>query len=73
MMAPIDGMEVFRGIERYCPSLAKRFLLMTGGASHPAVEALLAPWPRPVVLKPFSLAEVEQLVPAMMHRPAPVG
>ncbi len=69
MMAPIDGMEVFRGIERHCPALADRFLLMTGGASHPAVEQLLTTWPRPVLFKPFSLLEVEKVVPEMLARP----
>jgi CheY-like chemotaxis protein len=66
MMAPIDGLEVFRGVETHCPELVDHFLLMTGGASHPAVEKVLADWPRPVLLKPFSLVEIEQLLPRLL-------
>ena len=68
MMSPLTGMEVHEHVRRTAPAIADRFLLMTGGAYLPAVEQFLARWPHQVLMKPFGVEEVEQLVVATLAR-----
>jgi CheY-like chemotaxis protein len=68
MMAPMNGMELYRRATELDPRLAERFLVMTGGAYAPLFETFLAEWPFFVLTKPFSLADAQRLVAATLRR-----
>ncbi len=68
MMPGLSGMDVFERVTRQDPSLAGRFLFITGGAFTPRAAAFLAETTSPHLQKPFSLATVERAIQAIVER-----
>lgn len=68
-MPDIDGAALFGWIETHHPELAERTLFVTGDALGPAAGRFLAQSRRPVLEKPFVLAEVARLVASFPPRP----
>lgn len=58
MMPGMTGPELYQRVLDRAPALARRFVLMTGGALTPSTAAFLAEFPLPRLDKPFSPAQL---------------
>jgi DNA-binding NtrC family response regulator len=63
-MPGLDGLGLYREIERVYPQLRRRFVWMTGGSPDPATMKLVKETGLPVLNKPFDIAEVVRVVEA---------
>ena len=63
------GSDVYRVMQERLPEQAKRVLFMTGDLSRPAAADFVQSSGRPVIAKPFQLAELDALL-ASLVRPA---
>jgi PAS domain S-box-containing protein len=61
-MPEMDGPALFREIEQRWPKLAERVIFVTGDALSPAVQRFLADTGRPLLEKPFTAADVREIV-----------
>jgi CheY-like chemotaxis protein len=61
-MPEVTGQAVYEAVASTHPKLAARFVLMTGGACARWAEEFLAGYPGAQLDKPFSTADVEQLL-----------
>ncbi len=68
MMQPIGGFEVYDQVVHAAPSLAARFMVMTGGTTSYELERKIAAWRHGVLLKPFNVADVLTLVASKLER-----
>lgn len=61
MMPELSGMDVFEAVERANPTMAERFVFMTGGAFTPRARRFLETTRNECLEKPFDLSEVREL------------
>jgi signal transduction histidine kinase len=61
-MPELDGPGLYREVGRYRPELCQRFVFLTGDTLSPETTAFLAEAGVPSLSKPFTLAEVRQVV-----------
>ena len=62
MMPHISGDELFRRVRATHPAVSERFVFVTGGATHAAVESFLSQVPNDVLEKPFTMADLLAVV-----------
>ena len=62
MMPIMNGMELFDRIQTLDPTLAQRFVFVTGGAMNPATQEFIDTVNRPVFYKPFSLKGLRKII-----------
>lgn len=67
-MPDLDGPALFRWLKAHHPALAERVLFVTGDALGPVSGRFLAESGRPVLEKPFTAAEVADVVEAFPRR-----
>ncbi|CAG0984943.1 MAG: PAS domain S-box protein [Rhizobiaceae bacterium] len=67
-MPDLDGPALFRWLKAHHPALAERVLFVTGDALGPVSGRFLAESGRPVLEKPFTPAEVADVVEAFPRR-----
>jgi CheY-like chemotaxis protein len=60
-MPELDGVGLYRELERRQPDLLRRLVVITGTSAHPEYESFLAETHVPFLEKPFSLAALEAL------------
>jgi CheY-like chemotaxis protein/two-component sensor histidine kinase len=65
MMPGITGIDLLEQIAARRPQLEQRFVFMTGGAVTERARQALASTSRPVLAKPFALAEIERVLLAL--------
>jgi PAS domain S-box-containing protein len=68
MMPDLPGVDLYERIARERPSLARRFIFVTGGAFTPHATAFLESVTLPILEKPFSAERVCALVRAVVAR-----
>ncbi|MEM9074065.1 MAG: ATP-binding protein, partial [Myxococcota bacterium] len=61
MMPEVSGMDVFDAVQRDAPSMAERFVFMTGGAFTPRARRFLDQVSNLCLEKPFDLGAVREL------------
>lgn len=61
-MPEMDGIEFYEEFRRTFPELASHILFVSAFADHPEVQAFLRRTGRPVVAKPYEIAEFVQTV-----------
>ena len=57
-MPELDGVGLYRELERRQPDLLRRLIIITGTSWHPDYQAFLEETRVPVLEKPFSLSQV---------------
>jgi CheY-like chemotaxis protein len=60
-MPELDGMGLYRELERREPELLRRLIIITGTSGHPEYESFLAETHVPFLEKPFSLTALQVL------------
>jgi CheY-like chemotaxis protein len=65
-MPRLDGLGLYRALERRAPALARQFVLVTGDVLNDEVRTFLAETGVPSLSKPFDLAEVRRLVQRLL-------
>jgi PAS domain S-box-containing protein len=58
MMPYLSGEELFNRVHAVRPGLTERFVFMTGGQTHPSVQAFLTRVPNERIHKPFALPQL---------------
>ena len=66
-MPRYSGDQLHDWLAEHRPDLFERLILTTGDLSSPALTQFLTRTPRPVIEKPFELAELAQLIEAVLH------
>ncbi len=61
-MPRVPGDEVFREVKAHAPELARRFVFVTGMVGDARLLALARDEGRPVLWKPFTMMDVEQVL-----------
>ena len=61
MMPELSGIEVFETVNKQIPSIAQRFVFMTGGAFTPRARRFLESVSNTCLEKPFDLHEIRRL------------
>jgi len=72
-MAPPSGIEIHDRLAAERPELLERFLFITGDQDSEPVQAFLRRCARPVLGKPFSMAEMAKRVEALAARVQPTA
>jgi CheY-like chemotaxis protein len=70
MMPEISGIDVHELLMREQPTLACRVVFMTGGAFTAKARQFLSRVPNPRIDKPFSLAQIAQLLDRQLATPS---
>ncbi len=70
MMPELSGMDVFEAVERANPTVAERFVFMTGGAFTPRARHFLEATRNECLEKPFDLRAVRDLAQRAVGRQA---
>jgi CheY-like chemotaxis protein len=74
MMSPFTGLHLYEVAVKARPVLANRFIFMTGGATSDVAKKFLEALPQArLLLKPFSPAELETAVSAVIRESADVA
>ena len=60
-MPELDGLGLYRELERTRPGLARRFVFITGTSEHTDYQGLIADIAAPVLTKPFDMAELQRV------------
>lgn len=60
-MPELDGLGLYRELERTRPDLARRFVFITGTSQHTDYQGLIADVAAPVLTKPFDVLELERV------------
>ena len=68
MMSPLSGFEVYDAITHVAPSLATRFVLMSGGTPNHELDRRVNGWRHGLLRKPFQVEEVTRLVASCLQR-----
>ncbi len=68
-MPGMSGTDLHRAVARERPALARRFIIITGGAVSGRMQGFLDAWDGPRLEKPFNQRELEGAVAAMMRAP----
>lgn len=66
-MPHYSGDELHDWLADHRPDLFQRLILTTGDIASPALSEFLTRTSRPVIEKPFELAELAQLIEAVLH------
>ena len=61
-MPGMDGLALYREVERTHPALARRFVFVTGDTLGPATREVLEETGAPFLTKPFGLGDVQRVV-----------
>lgn len=61
-MPDVDGPGVYRELERTRPYLCERLVFLTGDALDPEIATFLEQAARPRLMKPFTVAEIRQIL-----------
>jgi CheY-like chemotaxis protein len=61
-MPRVSGIELHDRLARERPQLFRRLIVMTGDVASPEAAVLLARTDRPVIEKPFELAELARVI-----------
>jgi len=71
-MPELDGIGLYRELERRQPDLLRRLIVITGTIGHPDYESFLAQTQVPVLEKPFSVLALHALMREVLSacRPA---
>jgi len=70
-MPDLDGVGLYRELERSQPELVRRLIVITGTSGHPEYQAFLAETQVPVLEKPFSLAAFQKLTAEVLASSGP--
>lgn len=70
-MPELGGFEFYQAVVSLRPSLAARFVFLTGDVFNFETESMLRSAGVPVIEKPFSMANVEDILAQVLSRPAP--
>jgi DNA-binding NtrC family response regulator len=70
-MPELDGVGLYRELERRQPDLLRRLIVITGTSAHPEYESFLAETRVPFLEKPFSLAALEALARQVLSAAQP--
>jgi DNA-binding NtrC family response regulator len=62
----LSGIDIYRTILERRPELIKRFVIMTGGAVSSASRDFLENYTGPLLNKPFTITQVENLVHSLL-------
>jgi signal transduction histidine kinase/CheY-like chemotaxis protein len=65
-MPGMDGMELYRELERRFPALRRRIIFVTGDVLDPAKQRFVEETRAPFLTKPFDLADLRRLVRQMV-------
>ncbi len=68
MMPELNGVELFERVLRERPSLAQRFVFITGGVSNDGARVLLEQTARPVLRKPCPTRELHAAIADVIAR-----
>ena len=66
-MPHYSGDQLHDWLAEHRPDLFQRLIVTTGDVVSPAASAFLTRTPRPVIEKPFELAELAQLIEAVLQ------
>jgi DNA-binding NtrC family response regulator len=66
-MPHFSGEQLHDWLAEHRPDLFQRLILTTGDLTSPALSEFLSRTPRPVIEKPFELAELAQLIEAVLQ------
>jgi DNA-binding NtrC family response regulator len=67
LMPQISGMELHERVSQLSPTLARRFIFITGDATRPTVQSFLQGSGLPYVLKPFAAQQLLAVVEGMFE------
>jgi two-component system NtrC family sensor kinase len=70
-MPELDGLGLYRELERRCPDLARRFVFITGTTEHTDYHDLIQGVAAPVLTKPFDLLELQRVAREMLLASVP--
>jgi CheY-like chemotaxis protein len=72
-MPELDGLGLYRELERRQPALLSRFLFVSGTTEQPEYRNFLAETAVPVLSKPFTLVDLQQVTRRVLaaHRREP--
>lgn len=62
LMPELDGMGLYRALERSHPALLSRLVFITGSMEQPEYRGFLARTPVPVIPKPFDIADLQTVI-----------
>jgi len=68
-MPHLDGIGLYREIERRWPTLLARMLFFSGSTTLPEYESFLAETAARVLLKPFALVDLQQVTRQVVAEP----
>ena len=72
-MPELDGVGLYRELERRQPDLLRRLIIITGTSWHPDYQAFLEETRVPVLEKPFSLSALQKLASQVLAAAAQPG
>ena len=61
-MPGLDGLGLYRELERTQPELLRRFIFITGTSAHTDYAGLIGDLPVPILTKPFDVSELQRVV-----------
>jgi len=70
-MPELDGVGLYRELERRQPELLRRMIFVTGAIDHPDYQRFLAQTPVLVLAKPFSLSALHALTRQVLSAARP--
>lgn len=65
-MPKVDGTQIYKWVKEFKPSLAPRFIVMTGDFLSPTSQRVLQEWRLPVLHKPFRMDELRALLERLL-------
>jgi DNA-binding NtrC family response regulator len=68
-MPHLDGIGLYREIERRWPTLLARMLFISGSTTLPEYESFLTETAVPILLKPFALVDLQQVTRRVLAEP----
>ncbi len=72
-MPELDGLGLYREIERRWPDLLARFVFITGTSEHTDYQGFIDDVKVPVLTKPFDMVELQRVVEERLEGEAPSG
>ena len=70
-MPGLDGLGLYREIERSHPELLTRFVFITGTSEHTDYQGFVNDVKVPLLTKPFDMLELQRMVAERLGRAAP--
>jgi CheY-like chemotaxis protein len=68
-MPELDGLGLYRELEKRRPDLARRFVFITGTSEHTDYQVIIEGIAAPVLTKPFDVTELQRVVREMLAAP----